>query len=406
MAAREMHRLSARKVATLSTVGRHADGGNLYLSVSRNGGRRWVFLYRTRGTGRLREMGLGPAPGPKKPGLSLQDARVKAAEARRLLFNGADPLTDKRSKAGSKTFGEFADELVSNIASGFRNAKHREQWGSTLKIHAAPLRPKLLKDIGTEDVLEVLRPIWETRHETASRVRGRIERVLDAARAKGLRSGENPARWRGHLKELLSKRKTLTRGHHRALPYSEMPSFIAELRDRKSVSAMALEFTILCAVRTSETIGAKWTEIDLDRKTWKIPANRIKAGKEHRVPLTPRALAILEALNIQSDGFVFPGQKSGKPLSNMAMLELLRTMRGRGFTVHGMRSSFKDWAAETTTHENTVTEMALAHAIGQKVEAAYRRGDLFAKRQILMDDWSRFLSGEIAKVLSIRRQSR
>ena len=185
-----------------------------------------------------------------------------------------------------------------------------------------------------------------------------------------------------------------------------MPSFIAELRDRKSVSAMALEFTILCAVRTSETIGAKWTEIDLDRKIWKIPANRIKAGKEHRVPLTPRALAIFQALNVQSDGFVFPGQKSGKPLSNMAMLELLRTMRGRGFTVHGMRSSFKDWAAETTAHENTVTEMALAHAVGQKVEAAYRRGDLFAKRQILMDDWSRFLSGEIAKVVSIRRQSR
>jgi integrase len=304
MARREMHRLSARKVATLDAVGRHADGGNLYLSISRNGGRRWVFLYRGRGTGRLREMGLGPAPGLKRPGLSLQDARAKAAEARRLLFNGTDPLIEKRANAGTKTFGDFADELVSNIASGFRNRKHRAQWESTLKTHAASLRPKLLKDIGIEDVLEVLRPIWETRHETASRVRGRIERVLDAAKAKGLRSGDNPARWRGHLKELLSKRKTLTRGHHGALPYDELPAFIDELRTRKSVSALALEFTILTAARTSETIGATWKEIDLAKRIWTIPAGRIKAGKEHRVPLTARAVEILKALNVQSEGFV------------------------------------------------------------------------------------------------------
>src|SRR5262245_41515995 len=202
MTQREIHKLAARAALTITAPGRHSDGGNLYLYIDDNGGRRWTFLYRQRGTGRLREMGLGPAPGPKKPGLSLQDARLKAADARRLLLNGTDPLTDKRSKASTKTFGEFADELLNNISSGFRNAKHREQWESTLKTHAAPLRPKLLKDIGTEDVLEVLRPIWETRHETASRVRGRIERVLDAARAKGLRNGENPARWRGHLKEL------------------------------------------------------------------------------------------------------------------------------------------------------------------------------------------------------------
>ena len=403
MAKREMHRLSARHVMALSMVGRHADGGNLYLSVSKTG-RRWVFLYRARGTGRLREMGLGPAPGPKKPGLSLRDARAKAAEARRLLFHGTDPLTDKRSKAGTKTFGEFADELVSNISSGFRNVKHREQWSSTLKTHAASLRPKLLKDIGTEDVLEVLRPIWETRHETASRVRGRIERVLDAARAKGLRSGENPARWRGHLKELLSKRKTLTRGHHGALPFAEMPDFMGELRARKSVSALALEFTILTAVRTSEAVGANWSEIDLDKNIWTIPANRIKAGKEHRVPLTTRAVEILCALQPQTEGFVFPGQKRGKSLSNMAMLELVRSMRGRGVTTHGFRSSFKDWAAETTAHENIVTEMALAHAVESKVESAYRRGDLFQKRQSLMDDWARFLSSETGKVISIGRK--
>ncbi|MDB6146422.1 MAG: integrase [Spartobacteria bacterium] len=405
MAARQLHRLSAREVTTLATVGRHADGGNLYLSISPTA-RRWVFLYRARGTGRLREMGLGPAPGPKKPGLSLQDARGKAAEARRLLLHGTDPITDKRSKSGSKTFGEFADELLDDISSGFRNLKHRTQWETTLKTHAASLRPKLLKDIGTDDVLEVLRPIWEIRHETASRVRGRIERVLDAARAKGLRIGENPARWRGHLKELLSKRKTLTRGHHGALPYAEMPAFMSDLHVRKSVSALALEFTILTAVRTSEAIGANWAEVDLDKCVWTIPANRIKAGKEHRVPLTARAIEILRSLSPQPEGVVFPGQKRGMPLSNMAMLELLRSMRGRGLTTHGFRSSFKDWAAETTTHENIVTEMALAHAIGTKVESAYRRGDLFQKRQSLMDDWAHYLSGEIGNVVSIKRSAK
>jgi len=185
-----------------------------------------------------------------------------------------------------------------------------------------------------------------------------------------------------------------------------VPTFMSELRARKSVSALALEFTMLTAVRTSETIGATWSEIDLDKKIWTIPASRIKAGKEHRVPLTERAVEILQALNVQSTGFVFPGQKRGKPLSNMAMLELLRAMRGRGFTTHGFRSSFKDWAAETTAHDNIVTEMALAHAVGSKVESAYRRGDLFQKRQSLMDDWARFLSGETAKIVSIRRKSK
>ena len=405
MGSREIHRLSAREAQTISERGRHSDGGNLYLSVSPTG-RRWVFLYRERGSSRLREMGLGPAPGPKKAGLSLHDARAKAADARRLLLNGTDPISDKRSKMGTKTFGEFADDLLDDISSGFRNLKHQEQWKSTLKTHAASLRPKLLKDISTEDVLQVLRPIWETRHETASRVRGRIERVLDAARAKGLRTGENPARWRGHLKELLSKRKTLTRGHHGALPYAELPDFMAELRDRNSVSALALEFTILTAARTSEAIGAKWEEIDFDSTVWTIPANRIKAGKEHRVPLTSRAVAILKVLNPQPSGFVFPGQKRGKPLSNMAMLELLRSIRGHGITTHGFRSSFKDWAADTTNHDNIVTEMALAHAIGTKVERAYRRGDLFQRRKSLMEDWEQYLSGETGKVIPIKRKTK
>lgn len=405
MALREIHRLSARAVFTLTATGRHADGGNLYLYIDNNGGRRWTFLYRR--DSRIREMGLGPAPGPKKAGLSLQDARRRAAEARQLLFNGVDPLTQKRSNvATSVTFGAFADELVKSIGSGFRNPKHRAQWEMSLKTYAAPLRSKLLKEIGTEDVLAVLQPIWETKHETASRVRGRIERVLDAARAKGLRTGDNPARWRGHLKELLSKRKTLTRGHHGALPYVEMPAFMSDLCGRKSMTALALEFIILTATRTSEAIGATWPEFDLENKFWTIPAHQIKAGREHRVPLTDRAIEILRTLDPQSEGFVFTGLKRNKPLSNMAMLMLLRDMRGDGVTVHGFRSTFRDWAAETTKHDNIVCEMALAHTVGNKVEEAYRRGDLFQKRQALMDDWARFLSGDVGKVLPMTRKPR
>ena len=399
MAGRETERLTARAVQTLTTVGRHADGGNLFLSISKNGGRRWVFLYRERGRGRLREMGLGPAPGPKKSaGVSLKDARQKAAEARTLLYSGADPLTHKRANkaAGSTvTFGEIADEVVTALESGFRNEKHRAQWKSTLADYAASLRPMLVREITTEDILGVLRPIWEEKNETASRLRGRIERVLDAARAKGFRTGDNPARWRGHLDKLLSKRKKLTRGHHEAIPFKAMPAFMTELRTKTSTSALALEFTILNAVRTNETCGARWKEIDLEERLWTIPGDRMKAHREHRVPLSDRAVEILKSMlppgKVNPDAYVFPGAKDKAPLSNMAMLQMVRGMRGAGVTVHGFRSAFKDWAAEATSHENIVSEMALAHTVGNKVEEAYRRGDLFEKRKALMKDWSVFL---------------
>lgn len=254
MANRTIERLSARQAATITKPGRHADGGNLYLSISNEGWRRWTFLYRDRGTGRLREMGLGPAIGPKRAGLSLADARRKAAQARQLLYNGTDPLADKKSvkeattlaRRQAKTFGEFADEFIDSIASGFKSAVHLAQWRSTMAQYAAALRPMAVKDIKTDDILRVVRPIWETKQETASRVRQRIERILDAARAQGLRSGDNPAAWRGNLKELMANPKATKRAHHAAVPYDDMPAFVAELRKRNSISALALEFTILC----------------------------------------------------------------------------------------------------------------------------------------------------------------
>jgi integrase len=403
MANRTIERLSARQAATITKPGRHADGGNLYLSVSAEGWRRWTFLYRERGTGRLREMGLGPAIGPKRAGLSLADARRKAAQARQLLYNGTDPLDDKKASQAAaelarrqaKTFGEFADQFIDSIASGFKSAVHLAQWKSTLAQYAGSLRPMALKDIKTDDVLRVIRPIWDTKQETASRVRQRIERILDAAKAKGLRSGDNPATWRGNLKELMANPKAAKRVHHAAVPYDDMPDFMRELRKRNSISALALEFTILCAARTAETIRADWTEFDLAKKLWKVPAERMKAGREHQVPLSRRAMDILASLTLPGvapTGFVFAGQKPGTALSNMAMLECLRDLRGRGATVHGFRSTFRDWAGDKTNFPRDVAEAALAHVLKDKTEAAYRRSTALQRRRDLMDEWAQFLT--------------
>jgi integrase len=402
MANRTIERLSARQAATITKPGRHADGGNLYLSISNEGWRRWTFLYRDRGTGRLREMGLGPAIGPKRAGLSLADARRKAAQARQLLYNGTDPLAAKKSvkeatdlaRRQAKTFGEFADEFIDSIASGFKSAVHLAQWRSTMAQYAAALRPMAVKDIKTDDILKVIRPIWETKQETASRVRQRIERILDAARAQGLRSGDNPAAWRGNLKELMANPKASKRAHHAAVPYDDMPAFVGELRKRNSISALALEFTILCAARTAETLGADWSEVDLGKKLWTVPDARMKAGRPHQVPLSGRAVDILKSLTtpgVQPTGFVFVGQKPGTPLSNMAMLECLRDLRGRGATVHGFRSSFRDWAGDKTDYPRDIAEAALAHVLKDKTEAAYRRSTALEQRRAMMNDWANYL---------------
>jgi integrase len=272
----------------------------------------------------------------------------------------------------------------------WRNAKHAAQWEMTLRDYAAPLRRLPVDKITTDDVIAVLKPLWNEKPETASRLRGRIERVLDAAKAQGLRNGENPARWRGHLDQLLPKRQQLKRGHHAAMPYGALPAFLADLRERESVAARALEFAILTAARSGEVLGARWEEFgDLDRAVWTVPAARMKAGREHRVPLSKRAAKIVKGFyEVREGDFVFPGQKAGQPLSTMALEMVLRRMKVDGVTVHGFRSTFRDWAAECTNFPNEVCEAALAHVIENKAEAAYRRGDLFDKRRKLMEAWS------------------
>jgi integrase len=395
--ARQTKRLSARTVATLGKPGRHADGDGLYLIVDASGSKRWAFIFRWRepgssGPGKLREMGLGGLSA-----VSLSDARERATEARRILAAGRNPIDERKSaeraKAAARTFGAYADELVKELAPGFRNEKHRQQWASTLKTYCAGIWDKPLEAIDTSDVLAVLSPIWLSKSETASRLRGRIERVLDAARAKGLRTGENPARWRGHLDALLPRRKRLTRGHHVALPYPEVPAFVSDLRKRKSVAALGLEFLILTASRSGEVIGAAKGEIDRKAKLWVVPGERMKGGREHRVPLCTRCLEILDAvepLNAGTD-YVFPGQKRGRPLSNMAFDMLLRRMK-MDVTVHGFRSSFRDWAGEATTFPREVAEAALAHVVGDETERAYRRGDALEKRRRLMSAWSNYIA--------------
>jgi integrase len=372
--------------------GRYPDGGNLYLNVGGEGQRRWVFLYKDRATKRPREMGLGSAG---KAGVTLADARRKAAAARSMLANGVDPLTDKRTRRASvsEPFGMYADHYVKSVVEKeAKNPKHVEQWKMTLTVYAKTLRPKPLDQITTEDVLSVLRPIWDSKRETASRLRGRIARVLDAAKVDKLRSGDNPAAWTGHLDKLLSKKREKA-ASHKAIPYSELPAYMADLSRRNSVSALALEFTILTVARTGETIGARWIEFDIARKLWIVPGERMKAGREHRVPLSDSAIEILESLrtvNTKPTDYVFPGAQHGKPLSNMSMLELLRGMRS-GVTVHGFRSSFSDWTGNETLHEVETREFSLAHIVGDKAEAAYRRGDSLEKRRALLTDWATYL---------------
>jgi integrase len=375
--------LTARKVQT-AKAGKYSDGGNLYLIVSPSGSSKWVLRFTWRG--RAREMGLGSATV-----VSLADAREKAAAARRKLAQGLNPIDDRKRNDGIPTFGEMADSVREALSAGFRNEKHKAQWKNTLATYAASLRSKPVDAVGTDDVLTVLKPIWTEKAETASRLRGRIEKVLDAAKAKGFREGENPARWRGHLDHLLPRPSKLSRGHHAAMLYEEVAGFIAELRKRESPTALALEFCILTAARSGEVLGARWSEIDLAKKIWAVPANRMKAGREHRVPLSGRAVSILRQLaELNTGEFVFPGRKPKKPLSDTAMKMVLRRMRVEGTTVHGFRSSFRDWAGNVTNFPREVTETALAHVIGDKAEQAYRRGDALDKRRKLMDAWAAY----------------
>ena len=320
--------------------------------------------------------------------MSLAAARKKAEAARDMLDVGIDPLEASKPSAKAVGFGEVAGAYIALMRPGWRNDKHAWQWETTLRNDAEVLRGTPIDEVDTEAVLKVLEPIWQAKHETAQRLRGRIERILDHARAKGLRSGENPARWRGHLDQLLPKRQRGTRTHLSALPYDQMPDFMKELRSREATAARMLEFVILTAARTGEALGAVWEEIDAKKAIWTIPAIRMKAGEEHRVPLSDQAIQILDDMAATGRRGVVFANASGRELSNMAMLTLLNRMDRTGITVHGFRSAFRDWAAETTGFPHEVCEMALAHVISNKAEAAYRRGDLFEKRRKLMDAWA------------------
>ncbi|MFM9974216.1 MAG: tyrosine-type recombinase/integrase [Beijerinckiaceae bacterium] len=389
--AREINKLSARKVATVVEAGRHGDGNGLYLYVDKSGARRWLFLFRW--GGKLKEMGLGSASS-----VSLADARSRASVARAVLSSGQNPIIERRAANDRRntvpSFGSFTASLLPDICSGFRNEKHREQWASTLRTYAAPLNDLPVNIVTTAHVLEALNPIWHSRPETASRVRGRIERVLDAAKAKGFieHPWENPARWRGHLSNLLPRRPALSRGHHAAMPYMDVSGFLQDLRSRHSTAARALELTVLCASRSGETLGATWDEFDLAAGIWTLPARRMKAGRQHRVPLSPAALSLLKQHSAARTGdYVFPGLKAGRPLSNMAMEMQLRRMKLSHYTVHGFRSSFRDWAGETTVFPREIAEQALAHVVGDQTERAYRRGDALERRRELMNAWATFL---------------
>jgi integrase len=380
------------------------DGGGLYLRVSGTGAKSWVFRFQL--DGKRRDMGLGPFPD-----ISLAEARLKASAHRRQRHEGIDPLDAKAAQrqalrisvAKGRTFRQCAVEFIEKNRAGWRNAKHRQQWENTLATYVYPTLGDLpVSAIDAGLVVQVLDSIWTEKPETASRVRGRIEAVLDAATVRGFRQGPNPAQWKGNLAHVLpAPAKVRKVAHHAALPFDEMPVFLEALQGRNGMAARALEFTALTAARTGEALGARWGEIDLGAKVWTVPAARMKAGREHRVPLSDAALAVLgnvQPLALLRDGKadpgapVFPGPRRALPMSNMTMLMLLRRMKRDDLTAHGFRSSFSDWAAERTAYPREVVEMALAHAIENKVEAAYRRGDLFEKRRQLMEAWAHFCS--------------
>lgn len=424
--------LTAAGVAKAKKPGRYGDGGGLYLLVRSAELKFWLFRFvdphnaRTDKDGRpvlsktgrpmpwLREMGLGPAAGPSA--VPLAEARDTAAAHRALLRAGINPLDKKReAKRPVKalvTFGAAAKAYIEAQEAGWQSATTKEQWEQSLRDHAGALTDKPVADVSTSDVSAVLSAIWKEKTETAAKLRGRIESILSFAKIQGWRDGENPARWRGHLDQTLPKPSRVRRiVHYPALPWLRVPAFMADLRGLPDVSARALEFVILTAVRTGEALEARWNEIDLDAATWTIPASRMKMRKEHVVPLSSAAIAVLQTMlqfKAADDGYVFPGRFKGTHMSDASMLMLLRRMAGEGggrkrpdFTVHGFRSSFRDWAGEATAHPREVAEMALAHAVGNETERAYSRSALLQKRAKLMQDWADYCGKPKAEVASL-----
>ena len=401
--------LNAMQIKGLTKPDRYPDGNGLYLQVRSAENRSWILRFMLHG--KSREMGLGP-----ENSVSLATARNLAGKAREMLAQGIDPLAQRqaaqkakraereaeRAEATAKTFNEAMEAFLAARQAEWSNSKHGAQWRSTLTAYALPiLGPKRIDAITVEDIKAVLDPIWKTKTETASRVRGRIEAILDYAKVMKWRSGENPATWRGNLSHLFpAKSKISPVEHHAALPWADLPGAMAKLAQSDATSALALRFGILTAARYGEFSGARWPEIDLVTKTWLIPGRRTKTGKAHRVPLSGEALAILQAatpLKTSDDGLIFPGGRKEKPLTDVAISKTL-SLVAEGATTHGMRSVFRDWVAEATTYPREVAEAALAHANGNRVEAAYARTDHFEKRRGLMNDWAAYACGETASL--------
>lgn len=401
-----MTRLTAINVRT-AAAGLHGDGNGLYLRVKETGTRSWLVRITT--AGKRRDIGIGSAG---INGLTLAQAREQARAMRSGLVIAISPRAAAKAAADAAradaaraiTFAQFSDTFIDGREDSWRNAKHRQQWRNTLSTYAHPHIGHLaIADIDTSHIMSLLQPIWSLKPETASRIRGRIERILSAAKVLGLRTGDNPAAWRGHLDQLLPKATALARGHHAALPYADLPSFLADLRTRPAVSARALELLILTAARTSEITNARWTEIDLESAVWRIPADRMKAKRPHEIPLTPAALEVLQQMRPLGNGvFVFPSSRPARGMSNMAMAVLLRRMGQTGMTVHGFRSTFREWAGETTAFPREVIEHALAHQLANKAEAAYQRGTLWPKRQALMEAWSDYCADGFRNVVNLR----
>lgn len=389
-----LERLTALQVKNAKPGDKLSDGGGLRLDVDRSGNRAWVFRFTSPATGKERFMGLGPAGD-----VTLQKARATAQEARGLVRQGVDPIdARKEQRAAAKveasrsvTFKTYAEGYVSGREAGWKNDKHRQQWRNSLRTYAYPVIGHLaVADVDTAAVLSVLRPIWQDKPETANRLRGRIEAILSAAKAEEIRAGENPATWRGHLDQVLvSRKKVRAVVHHPALPYADMPRFMASLRGDTSTAALALQFIILTATRYGEAAFATWDEIDRKRKVWTVPAQRMKAGRQHVIPLSGAALAVLDTVSTDA-GLIFPGMRDGRPLSDVALAKVIRRHTNTPATTHGFRSTFRDWAGDKTAFPREVAEAALAHVVGDETEAAYRRGSALEKRRELMTAWAEF----------------
>ncbi|WP_284268082.1 tyrosine-type recombinase/integrase [Bradyrhizobium iriomotense] len=420
MSRRQLHKLSAREAETIVEPGRHSDGGGLYLAIESgaHARRQWIFLYRVRGTGKRREIGLGAAKGKGRDGISLADARLKAADMRKKLSEGKDPAAERRTEVlAATTFGEFADAFLVSIKAGFKGKNTLADWTRDLKVRCKPIREVKLANITVNEVLGILSPIWMTINRTARETRSRIERVLDAAEARGLRSGKNPAMWKT-LKPLLPKSKRSKR-HHKAAPYEDVPRIVQALQANHeaadTAANLAAEYIILTAVRTGEARLMRVREVDFEERLWTIPAERMKTedhpeGKDFEVPLCDRAVAILKAAvpkDAARDAYVFAGQWSKdhtKPLGINAVLHALKAVYP-AITTHGCRSSFRDWAGDETRFEREIAEMALAHKVGDETEQAYRRGNALKKRRQLMDAWGRYVARGANVIRLLGRQS-